>query len=313
MTRMGAETILSAIADPARPLIRERVAIVVAHPDDETLGLGALLPRLADVTLIHVTDGAPRGGQDARRHGFAGPEDYAAARHDELAATTGLAGVPAGRLTCLGVPDQGAASCLAEIARRLVPLIRDAAIVVTHAYEGGHPDHDATAFAVHAASRMAGQSGGACFETQALPAPQHDAVRVCQPRHAEELPSGKAGGGVSKHARGPALVEFPLYRLGPEGGWLRQVFADERGAAVLRLTAAERDLKRRMIAAYATQRGTLEGFGAADEWFRPAPSYDFTALPNEGALLYERHGWGLTGARWRDLVSAAQAELGLTA
>lgn len=307
------EEILSAITDPARPLIRERVAIVVAHPDDETLGLGALLPRLSDVVLVHVTDGAPRGGEDARRHGFQSPEDYAAARRVELAAATGLAGVPTGRLACLGLPDQGVASGLAETARRLVPLIRDAGIVLTHAYEGGHPDHDATAFAVHAASRMAGQSTGACFETQALPAPQHDALRVCQPRHAEELPSGKAGGGVSKHARGTALLDFPLYRLGPEGGWQRQSFADESGAAVLRLTQAERDLKRRMIAAHATQRETLEGFGAADEWFRPAPSYDFTALPNEGALLYERHGWGLTGARWRDLAAAALSELGLCA
>lgn len=265
--------VLAAIADPARPLVRERVAIVVAHPDDETLGVGALLPRLVDVTLVHVTDGAPRGGEDARRHGFPSPEDYATARRHELAAATGLAGMPADRLICLGVPDQGVASRVAETARRLVPLIRDAEVVLTHAYEGGHPDHDATAFAVHAASRMIGQSS----------------------------------------ARGPAIVDFPLYRLGPEGGWLRQSFADERGAAVLRLTAAERDLKRRMIAAHATQRETLEGFGAADEWFRPAPSYDFTALPNEGALLYERYGWGLTGARWRDLVSAAQAELGLSA
>lgn len=306
------EEILSAVADPARPLIRERVAIVVAHPDDETLGLGALLPRLADVTLVHVTDGAPRGGEDARRHGFPSPEDYAAARHRELAAATGLAGVPAGRLTCLGVPDQGAASCLAETARRLVPLIRDVGIVLTHALEGGHPDHDATAFAVHAASRMIGQSSGACIETQALPAPWHDAVKDVRPRHAEELLSGEARGGVPTHARGPVLVEFPLYRLGPEGGWLRQSFADESGAAVLRLTQPERDLKRRMIAAHATQRETLEGFGAADEWFRPAPDHDFTMLPNGGALLYERHGWGLTGARWRELAAAALAGLGLS-
>lgn len=270
--------ILSSIVDPARPVIRERVVIVVAHPDDETLGLGALLSRLVDVTLVHVTDGAPRGGEDARRHGFDHPEDYAAARRDELLAATGLAGVPADRLTCLGVPDQGVASCLADTARRLVPLIRDAEVVVTHAPEGGHPDHDATAFAVHAATKIM------CHD---------DGGRGADPT------------GV------PVVVEFPLYRLGPDGGWLRQSFADGRGAAVLRLSPAERDLKRRMIAAHWTQRETLEGFGAADEPFRAAPVYDFTEWPNGGALLYERYGWGLTGARWRELVVAAQVELGL--
>jgi len=32
-------------------------------------------------------------------------------------------------------------------------------IVVTHAYEGAHPDHDATAFATHAAMRLMKQNG----------------------------------------------------------------------------------------------------------------------------------------------------------
>lgn len=297
------------MTDPARPTIRERVAVVVAHPDDETLGLGALLPRLADVVLIHVTDGAPRGGEDARRHGFEHLEDYAAARRAELGAATRLVDVPADRLVWLGVPDQGVASCLAETARRLVPLIRDAEIVLTHAYEGGHPDHDATAFAVHAVIAMLQRRTVACFETEAPPAAQHDAEESSELRHAEEPRPGEAGGGVSKH--GPHLVEIPLYRLGPDGGWIRQSFPDERDAAVLRLTAVERDLKRRMIAAHATQRGTLDGFGAADEWFRPAPAHDFTQLPNTGAVLYERYGWGLTGTRWCDLAGAALSELGL--
>ncbi len=288
--------ILSSIVDPARPVIRERVVIVVAHPDDETLGLGALLSRLVDVTLVHVTDGAPRGGEDARRHGFEHPEDYATARRRELLAATGLAGVPADRLTCLGVPDQGVASCLADTARRLVPLIRDTEIVVTHAAEGGHPDHDATAFAVHAATKIMAPAVTSTFRQQNSPRPDlcHD-----------------DGGRGADPTGVPVVVEFPLYRLGPDGGWLRQSFADGRGAAVLRLSPAERDLKRRMIAAHWTQRETLEGFGTADEPFRAAPLHDFTEWPNGGALLYERYGWGLTGARWRELVVAAQVELGL--
>ena len=36
------------------------VALVVAHPDDETLGAGARMACLHNLTLIHLSDGAPR-------------------------------------------------------------------------------------------------------------------------------------------------------------------------------------------------------------------------------------------------------------
>ena len=129
---------------------------VVAHPDDEVLGCGALLSRLPDVDVVHVTDGAPRDGGDARRHGFDTPEAYAAARWREARAALVLAGVPEERHHGFGIADQGAAHALADVARRLLPVVARAGAVLTHAYEGGHPDHDAVAFAVHAAVRLAG-------------------------------------------------------------------------------------------------------------------------------------------------------------
>ena len=51
--------------------------IVAAHPDDETLGIGSLLCLLDEALLVHVTDGAPRDGADARVHGFATCAEYA--------------------------------------------------------------------------------------------------------------------------------------------------------------------------------------------------------------------------------------------
>jgi N-acetylglucosamine malate deacetylase 2 len=59
--------------------------------------------------------------------------------------------VPASRVVRLGVADQEAALQLVPLVARLNALFTTLgmAVAVTHAYEGGHPDHDATAFAVH--------------------------------------------------------------------------------------------------------------------------------------------------------------------
>lgn len=127
--------------------IAEPVAIVVAHADDESLFAGALLRRLARGRLIHLTDGAPRDMRDAARLGFAVRGDYAAARARELdAAVAALGGDPLRR--AYGVADQEAIEAVERIADRLTDDLRGAAVVATHAYEGGHPDHDAAALAV---------------------------------------------------------------------------------------------------------------------------------------------------------------------
>lgn len=75
-----------------------RVAVVGAHPDDETIGAGAQLARLRRLTLVHVTDGAPRNGRDAAAAGFADPRAYAEARRAELdaALAAGAPALPAG-------------------------------------------------------------------------------------------------------------------------------------------------------------------------------------------------------------------------
>lgn len=267
---MSAERFLAAVAAPDRPLIDLRVAIVLAHPDDETLGCGALLARLSDVTIVHVTDGAPRGGDDAARQGFATPQGYAAARKGELEAALMLAGVPMDRLTCLGIADQEAALNLGLVARKLAPLIAGAAVVLTHAYEGGHPDHDAVAFAVDAAWRLLG--------------PEQAPAVV-------EMPFYRAG------PDGPGWIRQVFSEDGPE-------------PVTLRLSDDERARKQAMLDAHWTQSETLASFGAGDERFRIAPVRDFARPANGGLSLYDGFGWAMNAARFGDEVRRARLELG---
>ena len=127
--------------------IAERVAIVVAHPDDETLFCGALLGRLDDAVLIHVTDGAPADMIDARRLGFATAGAYADARAGELDGALTILGYQ-GERRAYSIRDKEAVEQLDGVAAHLRRDLAEAAVVVTHPYEGGHPDHDACALAV---------------------------------------------------------------------------------------------------------------------------------------------------------------------
>ena len=136
-----------------RAVVRARLALVVAHPDDETVGAGGSLHLMPELLIVQVTDGAPRGLDDMARAGFATPRAYAAAREAEVQDALRVAGVAPDRVH-LDIPDQDAAMHVADVAAALRALFsrHGTEAVITHAYEGGHPDHDAVAFAVHAAA-----------------------------------------------------------------------------------------------------------------------------------------------------------------
>lgn len=138
--------------------------VVVAHPDDDVLGCGALLARSRDRRVVFVTNGAPQNNADAVRLGFASPTAYAAARQAEAEAALALAGVAAEQVTWLGVSDQDVSLHLAEVALALQPLLVKTQFVLTHAFEGGHSDHDAVAYAVRAACRLLGSAAPTLVE-----------------------------------------------------------------------------------------------------------------------------------------------------
>lgn len=158
---------LSQISDAERRTFdASDVAVVEAHPDDETVGCGALLAQLEGVKLVVVTDGAPRNLIDAVRYGFPDAASYRERRKVELASSLAVANIPVSNIITFDIPDQEACRRMAITARRLAQVFsaHQTSIVLTHAFEGGHPDHDAVAFSVHAARRLLNGSAPAIVE-----------------------------------------------------------------------------------------------------------------------------------------------------
>lgn len=126
-----------------------RLLVIIAHPDDEVIGAGARLRNLKSSTFVHVTNGATVGdGAQARR------------RSAELATAMSLAGLSNTQLQPIGRADQSLPHTLIDLTHELRLLIAEENpdALLTHPYEGGHPDHDAIALAVHAACRAITQA-----------------------------------------------------------------------------------------------------------------------------------------------------------
>jgi LmbE family N-acetylglucosaminyl deacetylase len=133
--------------------LSSRLLVVVAHPDDETVGAGALLFRHPDVWLAHATDGAPCDPRFRARSFSGSREEYARARRAELEAAMSLVGIGPERLRRLGIADLEAVFEIPRMIQEIRRAIREIepAALLTLAYEGGHPDHDAVAVAVREA------------------------------------------------------------------------------------------------------------------------------------------------------------------
>lgn len=249
-----------------------RTAVVAAHPEDEILGLGGQLSQIAPLTLVHVTDGAPRDAEAARRTGFESREGYAQARARELDRALAAVGVRHARSLELGLAEQEVTAHLPALVKLLLGELAHMDVVFTHPYEGGHPDHDACAFAVQAA----------CTLLWLLGAPA------------------------------PLRVEFACYharegRMRTGCFW----DTPECPERVIALEESQLARKRAALAQFVTQRTLISAFAIETERLRRAPSYDFMRPPPPQEVLYEHPGSSMNGALWREQARGALRALGL--
>jgi len=190
-------------------------------------------------------------------------ESYARARRREVVNALAHIGITPERCRGLGYVDGEASLQLTELVFDVADLIDEMRpeILITHPYEGGHSDHDATAFAVHLA---------------------------CGVLRRDNVPT-------------PLVLELTSYHnfSGQRRvfSFLPFLGTDSR---TIELNESEKVLKRRMYDEFASQKLCLEGFPISIERFRPAPRYQFTAAPHEGQLDYERYCTVISGAQWRD-------------
>jgi N-acetylglucosamine malate deacetylase 2 len=251
----------------ARP-IDEPAVVVTAHPHDETLAMGGRLEIFKRLTLVQLTDGAPMSGADARRAGFVHRMAYAAARENEVLRALAALDLNCRRIPA-GVPDQESVFFVPSLLRILERELQGAALVFTHPYEGGHPDHDTAAFVTQLAC---------------------DLIR--------------ANGGTP-----PARLEFASYHHSSGALVTGRFWPDQTCPEIaVPLESEAEKTKRRALAEYRTQASVLAWFQPWEERYRAAPRYDFARPPPPGIAQYDLFGWSMTAARWRDIAARYSVE-----
>jgi N-acetylglucosamine malate deacetylase 2 len=256
------------------------VLLIVSHPDDETLGCShLLLRRPLECAVLYTTDGAPLERRFWAQAGAASREEYAHARRRELLAAMDVLGIVPQQIRVLPHGDR-------ELARNLAALVREIGeaiaalrprLIYTHAFEGGHPDHDSTSYAVARAVQLAGRKS-----------PNAEALEL------REF--------TGYHARDG---EFHSGAFLQDAG---SVNADGDGETVA-LSAAEQQRKRAALDCYQSQQRVIKRFALSPEQWRVAPAYDFGRRPHHEALYYEIREMGYRFEDFRELVREADAAL----
>jgi LmbE family N-acetylglucosaminyl deacetylase len=242
-----------------------RLLVIAAHPDDETVGATVPIARATEVRIVHVTDGAPN--EPKFRPPQLSREEYAATRRSEAVQALSELGVGSEEIVMLGFRDLDASNHLYDLTLRVAEAIEAyrPSVLLAHAYEGGHPDHDAIAFATA------------------------NAERVLRARESE----------IPLHLEMALYHGFPAFTVGRflPGGGDEHTFALDEGEL--------RRKRSMMQSYASQQHVLADFYALTEERIRVALEYDFTRPPHDGTLQYERWEMPMTGERWRALARDA--------
>lgn len=249
-----------------------RILIVAAHPDDETLGACAAMSRAAESTVLFLTDGAPGNPRLRSLGDRISREEYAAIRRKEAMTALALMGILRKRIVFLDGTDQEAIHQLPMLLERTAEVLRTVRpdAVITHPYEGGHPDHDAAALIVTAAIENLSSSG----------------------------------------STPPAVFEMTSYHAAEGKCVTNKFLTPQKGCSSTQeyeiwLSPEERARKEQMLGCYRSQKLVINGFQVEPERLRAVPQYDFRRSPHPGKLWYECLSWPMTGRLWRSQAKKA--------
>ncbi|GAC1431700.1 MAG: hypothetical protein NVS1B11_01240 [Terriglobales bacterium] len=253
----------------------EGVFVLAAHPDDETIGASVILSRCPNSTVAYLTDGAPRESRFWTGGPYNSREEYALRRQQETADASKQVGISSDRIIFLGGIDQELIYEVGTVAERLASTWKqtEPSILITHGYEGGHPDHDAAALLAFMACHL--------MQTDWKTAPERLEFTSYHARHGQCV----KGEFLKSHQNLPE--------------------------ATLDLSPDERLRKELMLKSYESQQSVLKDFVLSPERLRVAPAYDFTKPPHPGKLWYEQLGWPMSGECWRELAMKALSSFGL--
>lgn len=259
------------VAAAAVPQLSVHPLVLVAHPDDETIGASALLGRLSGGVVAFCTDGAPNDRRFWSPDATGSRTEYAALRYKEAHAALQVLGIGSDKIVFLGGVDQDAICEVPKLVEALLSSLRKFKpdILITLAYEGGHPDHDAASLVAHIAVNQL------------------------------------------QHEHRPELVEMPLYHARDGQTVMAEFLPNLQDGTppppelIVQLSPEEIARKQQMVECHHSQRLVVQGFPLEQERFRPAPAYDYSRPPHPGRLWYECRGWPMTGERWRRYATAA--------
>jgi N-acetylglucosamine malate deacetylase 2 len=208
----------------------QRPLLFVAHPDDESIACGGLLQRVPESLVVFATDGAPPG--------------------------CGLERI-FGSLKAYG-------DLRAQEAARVFSHLQTSAF---QRLTGPHGSHfgDQHLFEDLSAAATALRSLAAAFSPDAIVSHAYEGAHI----------DHDTCSFIAMHvaaALSLKLLEFPIYWLDPRGSVMRQQFRDTSATEImeLQLTQPEIECKKKMMAEYQSQRGTVATFmpGVAHERFR---------------------------------------------